>query len=163
MKVIYDKKTGTLLDATHVLIGDIDPMEQVTDEEMITEVLAQDRPLYEFENEKAAETQKARSYLHCWALTPEETQVLREAETAETAKDIESKKGCREPEVSQEQFLVWICYITDNYGNPLVVKVVPTKKKALEWLSDAPHAMGKKDDDEVRGLRFVDRFVVEAE
>ena len=69
MKVIYDKQTGTLLDATHVLIGDIDPYEQTTNEEMITEVLAQDRPLYEFENEKA-----------------------------ETAKDIESKKGCREPE-----------------------------------------------------------------
>ena len=123
MKVIYDKQTGTLLDAAHVLIGDIDPMEQVTDEEMITEVLAQDRPLYEFENEKAAVT----------------------------------------VETNPEQFLVWVCYITDNYGNPLVVKVAPTKKKALEWLSDAPHAIGKKDDDKVRGHRFVESFVLESD
>lgn len=78
MKMIYDKTTGTLLYAAHVLIGDIDPMEQVTEQEQITEILAQDRPLHEFENEKGAETQKARSYLHCWALTPEETQALRE-------------------------------------------------------------------------------------
>lgn len=123
MKVIYDKKTGTLLDAAHVFIGDIDPMEHVTIQEQVAVVLLQNRPLYEFENEKAAET----------------------------AKDF------------PEQFVVWICYITDNYGNPLVVKVVSTKKKALEWLSDSPHAIGKRDDDEVRGNRFVETFVVEAE
>ena len=134
MKVIYDKQTGTLLDASQVFVGDIDPMKQVTDEEMITEVLAQDRPLHEFENEKAAET----------------------------VKDIESKKGCREPEVSQEQFVVWICYITDNYGNPLVVKVVSTETQAQTWLDDEPLSAGKKEY-EPRGRRFVDRFVVEAE
>ena len=123
MKVIYDKQTGTLLDATHVLLGDIDPYEQSTDGAMVEEVLRQNRPLYEFENEKAAET----------------------------AKDFPEPLG------------VWICYITDNYGNPLVVKVVSTKKKALEWLSDEPHAIGKKKDDEVRGRRFVESFVLEVE
>ena len=127
MKVIYDKQTGTLLDATQVLIGDIDPMKQVTDEEMITEVLAQDRPLYEFENEK----------------------------------DTKPEEGAL-PEAWQEQFVVWICYITDNYGNPLVVKVVPTETQALAWVSDEPQPLNKKDD-EPRGHHFVDRFVVEAE
>lgn len=66
-------------------------------------------------------------------------------------------------EDSPEQFLVWICYIADNHGNPLVVKVVPTKKKALEWLRGSPHNIGKKDDDEVRGHRFVESFVVETD
>lgn len=69
-------------------------------------------------------------------------------------------KDCPE---QPEQPLVWICYITDNHGNPLVVKVVPTKKKALEWLRGAPHNIGKKDDDKVRGHRFVESFVVETD
>ena len=128
MKVIYDKQTGTLLDATNVYVGDIDPMDHVTIQEQVAVVLLQNRPLYEFENEKGR--QKA-------------------------TKDIESK-------VSQEKFVVWICYITDNYGNPLVVKVVPTETQALAWVSDEPQPLNKKDD-EPRGRHFVDRFVVEAE
>ena len=126
MKVIYDKKTGTLLDATHVFIGDIYPMEQVTDEEMITEVLAQDRPLHEFENEK----------------------------------DTKPEEGAL-PEAWQEQYVVWICYITDNYGNLLVVKVVPTETQAQTWLGLEPLSLGKKDD-EPRGRRYAECFVVEA-
>lgn len=122
MKVIYDKETGTLLYAAHVLIGDIDLMEQVTDEQRITEVLRQNCPLYEFENEKAAET----------------------------AKDF------------PEQFLVWVCYITDNYGNPLVVKVVSTETQAQAWLDKEPLSLGKKDD-EPRGNRFVEYHTVEVE
>lgn len=118
MKVIYDKQTGTLLDATHVLLGDINPYEQSTEGAMIEEVLRQNRPLYEFENEKAAET----------------------------AKDL----------------LVWVCYITDNYGNPLVVKVVLEETQAQTWLDKEPLSLGKKDD-ETRGNRFVERFVVETE
>ena len=35
--------------------------------------------------------------------------------------------------------------------------------KAFRKACDEPHAIGKKKDDEVRGRRFVDRFVVEAE
>ena len=120
MKVIYDKQTGTLLDAIHVLIGDIDMYEQPTEEAMIKEVLAQNRPLYEFENEKAAET----------------------------AKDCPG------------QFVVWICYITDNYGNPIVVKVVSTDEQAGQWLDDEPMSLGTKDD-ETRGNRFVEKYTVE--
>ena len=130
MKMLYDKQTGTLLDATHVLIGDIDPYEQTTDEAMIIEILAQDRPLYEFENDKQTGT------------LPE--------------------KGCPELEVSQEQFVVWICYITDNYGSPLVVKVVSTEAQAQMWINE-PLSLNKKDDDEVRGHRYAECFVVEAE
>ena len=128
MKVIYDKKTGILFDAAHVLIGDINPYEQTTDEEMITEVLAQDRPLHEFENEKASVTEKATEQV----------------------------------KLSHEQFLVWICYITDNYGNLLVVKVVPTETQAQTWLGLEPLSLGKKDD-EPRGRRYAECFVVEAE
>lgn len=126
MKVIYDKQTGTLLDAIHVLIGDIDPMEQVTEEEMIKEVVSQNRPLYEFENEKAAYT----------------------------------AKDCLEPADRQEQLVVWICYITDNYGNPLAVKVVPTEKQAWQWTEDEPMRLGTKDD-ETLGHRFVEKYIVE--
>ena len=117
MKMLYDTQTGTLLDATEVFVGDIDPMEHVTIQEQVAVVLLQNRPLYKFENEKDAVT----------------------------------------GEPHPEQFLVWICYITDNYGNHLVVKVVSTKKKALEWLSDSPRSIG----DEARGNRFVESFVVE--
>ena len=134
MKVIYDKQTGTLLDATHVFVGDINPMEHVTIQEQVAVVLLQNRPLYEFENEKGAET----------------------------VKDIESKKGCLEPEVSLEYFGVWICYITDNYGSPLVVKVVSTEAQAQMWINE-PLSLNKKDDDEVRGHRYAECFVVEAE
>lgn len=126
MKVIYDKQSGTLLDAVHVLIGDIDLMEQVTEEAMIKEVVSQNRPLYEFENEKAAET----------------------------------AKDCLEPVDRQEQFVVWICYITDNYGNPLVVKVVPTETQAQMWVDAEPLSLGTKDD-EMRGSRFAEKYIVE--
>ena len=121
MKMIYDKKLDALLDPANMFIGDVDPL--MNSRKQVVEILSQNRPLYEFENEKAIET----------------------------------------GEESPEQSLVWICYITDNYGNPLVAKVVSTKKKALEWLSDAPHTIGKKDDDEVRCPRFVETYVLEME
>ena len=122
MKVIYDKRTGTLLDAAHVLLGDVDPMEQTTDEAMVKEVLRQNRPLVQ--------------------------------------KDTEPEKGCREPEVSQEPFGVWICYITDNYGNPIVVKVVPTETQAQAWVDSEPRSIGKKED-ETHGGRFAVYHTVE--
>ena len=128
MKVIYDKQTGTLLDATHAFIGDIDPYEQTTDAAMVKEVLRQNRPLYEFENEK----------------------------------DAEDKKGCQEPEVSQEPFGVWICYITDNYENPVVVKLVSTDVQAMEWVQGTPRTIGLIDD-ETRNNRFVEHHIVEVE
>ena len=62
-----------------------------------------------------------------------------------------------------EQRLVWLCYITDNYGNPIVEKAVSTKEKALEWLSDRSHTIGRKDDDEDRGHRFVESYVLKLE
>ena len=122
MKVIYDKQTGTLLDATHVLLGDIDPYEQSTNGAMIEEVLRQNRPLYEFENEKAAET----------------------------AKDFPEPLG------------VWICYITDNYGDPIMVKLVSTEVQAMAWVTSKPRPVGVMED-ETRGVRFVEHHTVEVE
>ena len=146
MKVIYNKQTGALLDAAHVLLGDINPYEQSTDAAMVAEILRQNRPLLQ----KDAEPEDG---------CPERFVVSQNRPRYELANEKAAVTG----EDSPEQFLVWVCYITDNYGNPLVVKVVPTKKKALEWLSDEPHAIGKKKDDEVRGRRFVESFVLEVE
>ena len=77
-------------------------------------------------------------------------------------KDVETEEQCEGASLHPEQSLVWICYITDNRGNAIVVKAVSTKKKAREWLSDGPHTIGKKDD-EVRGHRFVESYVLELE
>ena len=38
---------------------------------------------------------------------------------------------------------VWVCYVTDNYDNPVVVKVVRTKYEAKEWLRRGPTVLGK--------------------
>ena len=65
-------------------------------------------------------------------------------------------------EASPEQFLVWVCYITDNYGNPLVVKVVATDSQAMEWVNSKPRPVGVMED-ETRGNRFVEYHTVEIE
>ena len=124
MKVIYDKRTGTLLDAAHVLLGDIDPYEQSTDAAMVAEILRQNRPLIQ--------------------------------------KDVEPEKGCQEPEVSQEPLGVWLCYIADNYGDPIMVKVVSTDVQAMAWVQSTPRLVGVMDD-ETRGNRFVEYHTVEVE
>ena len=122
MKVIYDKKSGTLLYATHVLLGDIDPYEQSTEWAMVKEVLRQNRPLLQ--------------------------------------EDAEDEKGFPEQADSQEPLGVWICYITDNYGNPIVVKVVPTETQAQAWVDSEPRSIGKKED-ETHGGRFAVYHTVE--
>ena len=38
---------------------------------------------------------------------------------------------------------VWVCYVTDNYDNPVVVKVVRTEYEAKEWLRRGPTVLGK--------------------
>ena len=124
MKMIYDKKTGLLTYATDVFIGDIDPMEQVTELEQIEEILSQNRPLIQ--------------------------------------KDVEPEKGCQEPEVSQEPLGVWLCYIADNYGDPIMVKVVSTDVQAMAWVQSTPRLVGVMDD-ETRGNRFVEYHTVEVE
>ena len=120
MKMIYDKKLDALLDPANMFIGDVDPLMNTS--RQVAEIVSQNRPLYEFENEVVY----------------------------------------REPVDRQEQLVVWICYITDTYGNPLPVKVVPTGEKALEWVGDEPKHLNKKDD-ETRGRRYAECFVVEAE
>ena len=115
MKLVYDTKTGTLLSAVNLMIGDINPYEYTTDEQRIQEIVSQNRSLLQDEH----------------------------------ATDKFSEPG--------EEHPVWVCYITDNYGNPLVVKVVSTATQAQTWLDKEPLGIGKKDD-ETRGNRFVERF-----
>ena len=38
---------------------------------------------------------------------------------------------------------VWVCYVTDNYDYPVVVKVVRTEYEAKEWLRRGPTVLGK--------------------
>ena len=124
MKVIYDKKSGTLLYATHVLLGDIDPYEQSTEWAMVKEVLRQNRPLLQ--------------------------------------EDAEDEKGFPEQADSQEPLGVWICYITDNYGDPIMVKLVSTEVQAMAWVTSKPRPVGVMED-ETRGVRFVEHHTVEVE
>ena len=77
-------------------------------------------------------------------------------------KVVESEKGCQEPEVSQEPLGVWVCYITDNYGDPIVVKLVSTDVQAMAWVHSKPRPVGVMDD-ETRGNRFVEYHTVEVE
>ena len=76
--------------------------------------------------------------------------------------DVEDEKGCPEPEVSQEPLGVWICYITDNYGDPIMVKLVSTDVQAHEWVQGRPRTIGLIDDG-TRGKRFVEYHNVEVE
>ena len=121
MKLVYDTKTGTLLSAVNLMIGDINPYEYTTDEQRIQEIVSQNRSLLQDEH----------------------------------ATDKVSEPG--------EEHPVWVCYITDNYGNPIVAKVVSSETLAQQWISDEPQRMGKRGDDDSHGARYTEMYVVEAE
>ena len=77
-------------------------------------------------------------------------------------KDVEPEEGCTEPEEDQEPLGVWVCYITDNYGDPIMVKLVATDVQAMEWFNSKPRTVGVMED-ETRGNRFVEYHTVEVE
>ena len=124
MKMIYDKKTGILTDATEVFVGDIDPLVHITDQEQAEEILLQNRPLVQ--------------------------------------KDVETEEKCEGALPRPERFGVWICYITDNHGDPIMVKLVSTDVQAHEWILGRPRTIGLIDDG-TRGNRFVEYHTVEVE
>ena len=122
MKRIYNQKTGLLMDAANVFIGDVDPL--MNSSKQIEEILLQSRPLVQ--------------------------------------KDAKDKGKCEGALPRPERFGVWICYITDNYGNPIMVKLVSTDVQAHEWIQGRPRTIGLPDD-EMRGNRFVEHHTVEVE
>ena len=65
-------------------------------------------------------------------------------------------------EKGRERFGVWICYITDSHGDPIMVKLVSTDVQAMEWNNGRPRTIGVMDD-ETRGNRFVEYHTVEVE
>ena len=70
--------------------------------------------------------------------------------------DAESKEKDPEP------FGVWICYIVDDHGDPIMVKLVSTDVQAHEWVQGRPRTLGLIDDG-TRGNRFVEYHTVEVE
>ena len=62
----------------------------------------------------------------------------------------------------QDRFGVWLCYITDNYENSILVKLVSTDVQAQEWIQGRPRTIGLIDDG-TRGNRFVEHHTVEVE
>ena len=77
-------------------------------------------------------------------------------------KDVEPKEKCEGALPRPERFGVWICYITDKYGDPIMVKLVSTDVQAQEWIQGRPHTIGVIDDG-MRGNRFVEYHTVEVE
>lgn len=108
MKMLYDQKTGLLMDTDMLLVGDIDPLVHRTAQEKADEILSQNRPLL------------------------------------------------------QEQLGVWVCYVADKFGDPVMVKLVSTDVQAMEWVQGRPRTIGVVDD-ETRGNRFVEYHTVEVE
>ena len=72
------------------------------------------------------------------------------------------QKVAEDEEKCQERFGVWICYITDKYGDPIMVKLVSTDVQAQEWIQGRPHTIGVIDDG-MRGNRFVEHHTVEVD
>ena len=72
------------------------------------------------------------------------------------------QKDAVDGETGQERFGVWICYVTDNHGDPIIVKLVSTDVQAMEWNNGRPRTIGVMDD-ETRGNRFVEYHTVEVE
>ena len=120
MTMLYEQRTGTLMDATYVLIGDVDPLMNTT--KQIEEILLQNRPLVQ--------------------------------------KDVETEGKCEAPSPHPERFGVWLCYITDDCGDPIMVKLVSTDVQAREWVQDRPRIIGLIDDG-TRRKRFVEYHTVE--
>ena len=77
-------------------------------------------------------------------------------------KDVETKEKCEGALPHPERFGVWICYITDNHGDPIMVKLVSTDVQAHEWVQGRPRTIGLIDDG-TRGRRFVEYHTVEVE
>ena len=72
------------------------------------------------------------------------------------------QKDAEDEAKGQERFGVWICYITDNHGDPIMVKLVSTDVQAREWVQGRPRTIGVIDDG-TRGKRFVEYHTVEVE
>ena len=72
------------------------------------------------------------------------------------------QKVAENEEKCQERFRVWVCYITDNHGDPIMVKLVSTDVQAMEWVQGTPRTIGLLDD-ETRNNRFVEHHIVEVE
>ena len=77
-------------------------------------------------------------------------------------KDAKDKGKCEGALPHPERFGVWICYITDSHGDPIMVKLVSTDVQAMEWNNGRPRTIGVMDD-ETRGNRFVEYHTVEVE
>ena len=77
-------------------------------------------------------------------------------------KDVETEGKCEAPSPHPERFGVWLCYITDDCGDPIMVKLVSTDVQAQEWIQGRPRTIGLIDDG-TRGKRFVEYHTVEVE
>ena len=77
-------------------------------------------------------------------------------------KDVETEEKCEGALPRPEQFGVWICYITDNYGDPIMVKLVSTDVQAMAWVTSKLRPVGVMED-ETRGVRSVEYPTVEVE
>ena len=72
------------------------------------------------------------------------------------------QKDAEDEGKDQEPLGVWICYITDDHGDPIMVKLVSTDVQAHEWIQGRPRTIGLIDDG-TRGNRFVEYHTVEVE
>ena len=77
-------------------------------------------------------------------------------------KAAKDKGKCEGASPHPERFGVWICYITDNHGDPIMVKLVSTDVQAMEWVQGTPRTIGLIGD-ETRNNRFVEHHTVEVE